>query len=177
MEKKSVFFLLLLSVILGSCGVEKKSVLKIYAYSQPVRPGILPKTADQMGNVITPAVKPVYNYFLYAENLKKDPVYISDIWLDSLHFPVTTENVNSKPVIFQRYNESDQLDTLILVPQTTHDIFRINPGSATEEEKVKNKKLRNLIRDNELIIGYLFKGKKSYRAVKKLNPLPPNIAQ
>ena len=176
MKRNNLYIIAVFALSLPGCSIEKKSVLKIYSYSQQVTPGIIPKITGENNTVTTLGFKPRINYFLYAENLKQKTVIISDIWIDSVHYAVQSEKITGTPVEIITNDGTGKTQKKQLVPKTLHDVFRLTPVSVTDQTII-GKKLSVMISSSQLVAGFIYKGKKYFYQIQKMETLLPAITQ
>jgi len=176
MKNKFAYTVPALILFLTACSIQKKNVIKVYAYSQAIIPGIIPAGIDENGNKIRNEYAPKKNYLIYTENLKKNPVTITEIWIDTLHYTVKTEKVSATPVQKLRYNEYNRTDTVLLVPATSNTVMLVLPDKLSEK-KISDAGKSGLTHDSGLTVGFLYKEKKYYTRVKEFKVLPPDITQ
>jgi hypothetical protein len=177
MKKK--FFLLIVVITTASLAIAQSGmpVRKIHAYKQASIPGILPVIIDSEGNKIREERKLSYNYWFYIEVKKTDKISIADLWIAGKRYSAKTETVDRLPVEKIIYTAATNNDTVLLAPVTSNKVLLTYPATGLKDSVIRSKYLSDLISENELVIGYFWKGKKYFRAVKTLKTLEPEARQ
>jgi hypothetical protein len=141
--------------------------VRIYAYSQETTPGIIP--VDENGRPIR-SKEPLVDYYLFAAY---SPAY--NIRFDGIKgqgYSVQTSKAGKTPITVTNNDISSNPVTTVLVPATKLTVISLQPISPSGNE-VKANWFREMLRKNELIISYFYKGKKYFIPFKKIKSLPP----
>lgn len=136
--------------------------IKIYGYVQHFTPGTIPVNDEG-----EPMRHPTVNYFIYITADSVDKVQASEIWVGGQWFKVTGQNAVTTPVTVTYPVEKT------LVASTHIKTVQLNIDVTQNPVIAPTTKLKKLMKNNELIIGYLCKGKKYYASLKKLIQLAP----
>lgn len=177
--KKNAYFLLSLSLfICASVSAQVKTpIKKIHAYKQENIPGIRPVEFDEKGNRLQKERRPTYNYWFYIEIPAKEKITVADLWISGKRYSAKNETLNKTPVQKIIYSASGGPDTAILVSKTINKVILTYPSGQLKDSVIGSRYISNLIRNSELVIGYYWKGKKYFAAVKSLVNLEPDAHQ
>jgi hypothetical protein len=150
-------------------------VKKVYAYKQASIPGIQPKLITQEEGVSQqlPVRKETFNYWFYIGVSKNEKIEVNSLWISGKKYNVKNEPVNKLPVIKINYTAASENDTVIMVPVTRNAVMLTYPSGEVNDSVNPSKYLTSLIIKNELVIAYLWKGKKYYTVKKMITVLAP----
>ncbi|MBC7873527.1 MAG: hypothetical protein H7Y01_06015 [Ferruginibacter sp.] len=168
--KKLWFFAFLLSSITGTA----QPAVKIFAYSQETTPGNIPKdVTDENGKPQGTKKGASINYYFYGAYTPSVKISFCEVWIGSKYYKVQTEVVNSTPVVVTNYNIPDRPVEDVLVPASKLRVMSITPVGSPTDKIINTSWFRKLLRQSELIVSYLYKGKKYFIPVKKIKILAP----
>jgi hypothetical protein len=168
---KNLCFLFLIMVPLS--GIGQQSV-KIYAYSQVVTPGTIPKgVTGENGNRVNTKKESAVNYYIFATHSASVKISFGEIWVNGKFYSVQTHKVDSTPVININKTIPANPEKEILVPFTRQQVVSIVPGKTMNNVISQGAWFRNMAKKNELIVSYMYRGKKYFIAVKKIKMLKP----
>jgi len=163
MKKIYLAFCLLVSTIAFA-----QPRIRVYAFAQETTPGTIP--VDEYGN--PRKMEPNINYLLYAEYQGSYAIKFDGVWIKGKGYSAQSSVVTSTPVTITNYDIPSKPVTIVLVPATKQKVMELQPiGRASIN--VNAAWFRDMLRKNELIISYYYKGKKYFIPVRKLNWLPP----
>ena len=168
---KKIIFLIF---VLTSFSAISQPAIKIFAYSQAVSPGIVPKgVADENGKTITTKKEIAVNYYIFASYNKSVKINIEEIWIKGKFFNPVVKSVDSTPVL--NINETIPGNTVkeVLVPATTKKVISLKPGQLIKNHTIQVSTFRNLAKHSELIVSYSYKGRKFIIGIKKIKVLEP----
>lgn len=169
---------LIASVITLLCFSSSFSQVKAYAYKQIVLPGNYQKGAiDEKGNEVARKPKQSVSYFFYLEYKKTAPVVPTAIWFKDQAYSTRTESVEKLPVEMINNNIPNQPAKTILVPATPDQVISVRPDFSKKIAYKPTRQLRKLLADSEVVFVYICKGKRYYKAVKKITMLEPVATQ
>ena len=176
MNKK---LLLLASVIIIALLPACAQVKKIYAYKQASIPGIQPKLITREGGESQqlPVRKETFNYWFYIGFSKNEKIDVTGIWISGKKYSVKTESVNNLPVIKINYTAASENATVVMVPVTRNAVMLAYPSGEAKDSEHLSKYLSNLVNKHELVIAYLWRGKKYYAVKKLITVLAPEAQQ
>jgi len=66
-------------------------------------------------------------------------------------------------------------DTTILVPSTTNKVLQVVPTNLSLNKESTSSFITKLVKNNELVICFEWKGKKLYSSLKVLKELTPDV--
>lgn len=176
-RKLLILFCVLVPACLFSIAQVKSPIKKIYAYKQGSISGIIPLNPDKPGNTAEKEHEPRFNYWFYTEVFKTEKISITDLWIGGKRFSVKNEPITVTPVKKIIDTGANGPDTVILVPKTHNKIILTYPSGLLKDIPGSSRFLSNLISRSELVIGYLWKGKKYFTGVKALKKLQPDVYQ
>ena len=163
MKKLYLSFILLVTI-----SAFAQPSVKIYAYSQRTTPGMIP--VDENGN--PRRVGESLNYFIYAAFSPSFTIRFDGIWINGLGYSVQASKVGKTPVTIINNNIPTNPETTTLVPATKLSVISLQPIEPTGNV-LKTAWFRDMIKRNELVISYYYKGKKYFQPVRKIKALPP----
>ena len=168
---KKIVFLFLMTVSMTAIS---QPPVKIYAYSQEVTPGTIPKgVTDENGNRVNMKKNPAVNYYIFAAHTASAKISFVEIWINGKFYTVKTHKVDSIPVV--NINETIPGNPVkeVLVPFTKQKVISIVPGKTMNNNLSRSSWFRKMIKHNELILSYMYSGKKYFIGVKKIKVLQP----
>ena len=168
---KKIWFLFL---GLPSCSVWSQPPVKIYAYSQVERPGIVPaRIMDENGHLINTKKEPPVNYYIYGAFAVSAKIGFTEIWINGKYYKTETAAIDSTPVISINYDIPAAPFKEILVPSAKLRVISITPVGSPVPEPVRTSWFRNMVKHAELIVSYFYKGKKYFTGINKIKKLRP----
>lgn len=140
---------------------------RVYAYQQEITPGMVRQRDipdEDEGKVR--AADPLVNiqYYIYAAPLTKDSVVFKKIWIRGQWYAVAGRTISPTPV----HQEVPVKKTL--VPLQKRTTWQLHKGDSLGSSRYPSY-LLNLMKKNELIIAYTYKGKTAYLGVRKITVL------
>ena len=178
MKNKIIVFVLFALFLKTSAFTQTNTpIKKIHAYKQASIPGIKPAIPNDDENKLQNSKPASNNYWIYVEISRFSKVFITDIWITGTRLKVKSETITDLPVIKIDYLAVSGMDTIILVPATANKVILISPKGFHTGSFSASKYLTDLVSKNELVIGYLFKGKKYFKALKTIIMLEPEARQ
>jgi len=160
--------------VLTSVSAISQPAIKIFAYSQAVSPGIVPKgVTDENGKTKTTKKEIAVNYYIFASYNKSVKINIEEIWIKGKFFNSIVKNVDFTPVLNINETISSNPVKEVLVPATTQKIISVKTGQFIKNHTIKVSTFRNLAKHSELIVSYVYKGRKYFIGVKKIKVLEP----
>lgn len=171
-QKISLFLLLIISGLYAFAQVS----VKLYAYSQVVTPGMAPKgVIDENGNSSTVNTKkesPI-SYYIYAAYNSSTKISFGEIWIKGKFYNSQIRNIDSTPVVLTNENIPANPAKEILVPVTKLKVISIAPGTSKNSSLASASWFINMTKQNDLIVSYIYKGKKYFIGAKKIKALQP----
>jgi hypothetical protein len=147
-------------VILTGSASFGQPVIKLYGYSRESTPGIVRERDPSL-----PAKKQAHtaiNYFLYSSNANAIRIQPVEVWIKGKGYLATSLLVKS-PVL------SDE--GTVLVSKTSGQVREIKTGKELPSNRKIPSWLRHMISANDIVLAYLWKGKKYYVTLKKIKEL------
>jgi hypothetical protein len=148
-------------------------VKKIHAYKQASLPGILPRLPGDDSNKERAGRKETFNYFIYLEVLKKENITLLSVFLSGKEVKIKPDTITTLPVIKMINTGASVNDTIILIKATKNRVVMITPSGEAKSNLPLSANHTKIIKENELVLFYSWKGKKYYKAVKKMMVLAP----
>lgn len=176
MRKKLIIPLAILSILfLNGVANAKPPVKKVYAYKQAVIPGIVPRFEENEIKFPGKERKENFNYWFYLELRKSKKIAVTGLWINGKELELKAESVNSMPVKKIIYSGASNNDTIIMMPFTRNKVMFVFPSATSENKSTsQTEKSAALIKTNELVIRYEYKGKIYFASVAKIKVLPPD---
>lgn len=173
---KQFFAILVLLLTIQFVSAQRTAIVKTFAFAQSVTPGARPQTGvEENGTEVKVPVKERLSYFMYAEQLRSTDIRMVSVWIKGKSYSVKADTVAKSPVEMVA-GEGTETQNLTLVPATRNKLWILTPGQAIQKPATPSTTLRNLIRKNEMVLVYRWKGKLWYSTVKKITALPPVLA-
>jgi len=168
---KNLWFLFWLAISGSAMG---QPSVKIHAYSQVMMPGTVPKdVTDENGNLVNVKRELPVNYYIYAVHVVSAKISFSEVWINGKYYKIQTNHVDTTPVVNINYNIPDNPVKVVLVPATKLRVVSIAPVDSPVNKMNPETWLRNMIEHSELVVCYIYRGKKYYIGVKKIKKLQP----
>lgn len=160
---------LLAVFILTSIFCFSQPSVKVYGYSQNFVPGMVKQNDVPDENGGQPAASPRVhtNFYIYISTASTVSISPAAIWIAGKWDTITGLQVVKTPVI----NEVPAKKQLVAA--TTKIVRQVSIGDTLRKPIILSSGLRKKINENELVIIYIWKGKKYYAALKKLVVLDP----
>ncbi|MER3497423.1 MAG: hypothetical protein C4308_01680 [Chitinophagaceae bacterium] len=159
------FFLIFTSLFAFS-----QPVVKIFAYEQEIIPGTIPaNVTDENGNPLPEKsyIKKEHRlFFSCSKNYNPRPVLM---FIRQQPFAIQAAAAVSTPVIHSDHVTGNKKT---LVEKTGNKVLELVKGDA-QQKKNYTANLTKLIKANDVVIVYEWKGKKYYAVAKKLKKLEP----
>jgi hypothetical protein len=178
MKKILLFFAVLSGMTLSLLSQTNTPVIKIYAYAQPVVPGVNPnsKAIDESGKEISVKPKSHVNYLIYFVQKKSATIQPINIWIKEKKYMITYEEVKETPVELPSSNLMSDKKKMELVPKTENKVLKLIITGEILDKGKPSATLIKLIGKNGLVISYTWKGKKYYAGLKNIKMLEPLAA-
>ena len=151
---------LFISLLIGSY-ISGQPVTKLYGFSQPASPGIV-KTRNPSDSS-KKEWRTRLNYTFYLES--RESLKPVEVWVNQQRFAVSATQRIYSPV-------KHPIKDSILVPFSNKNLWEFTKTGTLSPLAFASVKLKKLIRENELVVGYVWKGKKYYTSLKKIRSLP-----
>jgi hypothetical protein len=148
--------------------------VKIYAYSQVSTPGTVPSVPSEGGTGNEKySVQPGAIYYIYATLSPNVRISVVEVWIHGKHYQVSVEKILKTPVYSINNDHPTQPKTEVLVPATKQQVLYIAPLGEGTDKRLKASWFNKMLKSSELIVSYLYKGKKYFIPVKKIKKLQP----
>jgi hypothetical protein len=171
MKQKKI---LLLPLIISSLCTFAQASIRLYAYSQVVTPGMAPKgVIDENGNALNTKKEFLINYYIFAVYNSSAKISFGEIWIKGKFYNTQIKNVDSTPVISTNENIPGNQSKEILVPATKLKVISIMPGKTKNSSLTRSSSFIKMTRRAELIVSYIYHGKKHFIEIKKIKLLQP----
>ena len=154
-----ILLLSLLAVI--SCSAQTGKA-KLYAFSQPVIPGVNPGGTTVSGEPETTTGNAGVNYFIYMSSSQR--VYPSEIWIKGEPYSVRLTRVNQTPVVRDGIG-----GPITLVPKTSNSVWLLTPAPPIESKL--SQKGRSLSANNDVVVVYRENGRFVHSVVKQMKEI------
>lgn len=168
---KKIYFLFLITISIPALS---QPPIKVYAYSQAVSPGTIPKgVTDENGNRITTKKEPAVNYYIFASYNSPEKIAFSEVWIKGKLYNSKIKNIDSTPVINVNETILNKPVKVELVPATKEKVLSIVPAETKKSSLTKASWFIKMTKHAELIVSYLYHGKKYFITIKKIKMLEP----
>jgi hypothetical protein len=139
--------------------------LKLYGYSQTTTPGTIRVDVPEEGGGTTKAPLFFTHYYVFLSMSQSTSIQVKEIWVDGKWRKIGNQETVTTPFF------SGGPERKLLVAATKLKVKQLNVGDTLDTIKPSST-LKKLMKNNELIVAYTWKGKKYYLALKKLTVLP-----
>jgi len=168
---KKLCFLFLITISISAIG---QPPVKIFAYSQIITPGTIPKRAtDENGNRINTKKESPVNYYIFASYNSSSKISFNEIWIKGKFYNTQIKNIDSTPIVNINETIPGKPVKEELVPAVKGKVISIVPGQTKKSSLIKTPWFINMTKRAELIVSYTYKGKKYFISVKKIKMLEP----
>ena len=168
----SLKFLFLFLITGNFVSAQKDPIVKIYAFKQPVLPGIKKDIiVQENGKTIETTPPQKVNYFFYLEQKKSTAVKIAGIWMYGKKYFIKVDAISNTPVEIAKESSSNKPGKISLTPAEGNEFVQILPGAETKKGTKLPRGLRKIIQQSELVVIYVWEGKTWYLPVKQIKNL------
>lgn len=150
---------------------QQNSTITLYAFEQPVTPGIQKaRDIDESGNRIPAANEgPMRNYSFYAVSPSAARIYPIALWLKGTEYGVKPKTILKTPVTHTSYANPNSPQTTVLVPETKQKVLELIPTDVYANKKFPA--AERLAASNEVVFVFRQNGKIFYKALPRLTKL------
>jgi hypothetical protein len=164
MTSRLIFMLLFVSAGTSALAQSCFPAKKVYAYYQPVTPGVMSKAEEKTR-------KPAGNYFIYVES-KKAGINADRLWINGDLFHAELKEVPTPVVLNNGNNAPNGLkeSPVELVPKTSRKIYQLVLTGALTNDKVTVPSKYN---GRPVVVELHYRKKSKYMTaeIKQLNPM------
>lgn len=155
---------LLTALLLTSYISFSQPSIKLYGYSQKFVPGMARQNDAPDENGGQPIAQPFVktNYYIYLSSFPSTVITPIAIWIAGKWDTITSASIVKTPV------KTDIPGEKQLVPATKLTVKQISIGDTLHKPMFSSPTLEKMMKENELIIYYTWKGKKYFAKLKKL---------
>jgi hypothetical protein len=148
---------------------------KVFAYEQSVLPGTVPAgvTNEEGAPVKTPRVGVSTTFHIYFAHDLSSGVKPVSLWIKGRSLQFTPEAAS--PPVLQHVPGNPR--TLTLVPRTSMSVSRLVVTGESAKQPTLSTSLKKKLGASEVVVGYTWKGKTYYAALKNINVLEPLMNQ
>lgn len=161
---KRLFSAICFLAFFAAASAQTAPVKKVYAYKQASFPGKKPSDT-RTGTEIKKE-----HYRLFITSTGKEVISINGVWIMHEYYRFT---VSSKPKTPIKMEQPD--DGIILVPKTNYKVFEIMPKGKQGPSPKPGTILGKLLKANDVVISYNWRGKQYFATAKTIIELPPFI--
>lgn len=154
-------------VLFLSCPILGQVPVRIYAYQQEITPGMVRQRdiPDETGGRTREADPLVHlQYYIYAVTRPKDSLQFRGLWIRGQWYAVAGRTLTPTPV------KQEVPVKKILVPLQKGENWQLHKGDSLPASRFPSR-LQALMKKNELIIAYTYRGKTGYIPLKKITRL------
>jgi len=164
--------LLFLFLVLISLTSKSQPSIKLFAYSREVTAGTIPKgVTDEYGKPVNTKKETHVNYYIFAVQNPSAKINFTEIWINGKFYKTQTRKIDTTPVVNINENVPDNPVKEVLVPFTKLKVISIIPGITMNTSVWRRSWFREMTRNNELIVTYMYNGKKYFKGIKKIKVL------
>jgi transcription antitermination factor NusG len=158
---------LLIISFFASQAILAQPAVKLYAFSQMFTPGMVPSedAPDENGGKRVKGPRTVTNYYIFIAADTSIKIQAREIWIDGKWDTIASLQTVVTPFI------SEYPRKTTLVPATKNKVQQVNIGEPLKRTVVQTALLKKMMKENEVIVAYIWKGKKYYLSLKKLTVL------
>lgn len=162
--------LIITGLIISQTGFTQPKV-KLYGYSQEFMPGMVPQRDIPDENGGQPIKRPVTVIQYSIFSVSSADIQPKELLMGGNWYKITGSAIQSTPVL------SADAEKKQLVPRTNLKVLRIDKGDTVNNIIKISPAIKKIVDSNELVVSYLWKGKKYYASLKKLVILAPLHAE
>lgn len=141
--------------------------IKLYGYSRTHSPGTV-RAKDPSAST-TPPRKLVIDYYLFWGIDPSYKIQPSEAWLHGQRYKIKSVLPVHTPFYLPDSNFS--------IPKTSSKVLELKPDEKPAIDQNQPAWLKKVIKENEMVIIYTWKGKKYYKALKKIKRLEPVLGE
>lgn len=158
---------LLLAALLSAIFANAQPAVKIYGYSQEFVPGMIRQDdiPDENTGEKVKYPRTRIMYHIYISTSASVTILPAQIWIGGKWDTISSNQIVTTPVTAE-YPEKK-----ILVPATKHTVRQLSIGDTLRKPVTLTASLKKMMKQNEVIIAYKWKGKKYFAVLKKLTVL------
>ena len=170
--------ILFISAVLFSVpafSLEKLPVIHIYAYSQAITQGKDPGKGiiNENGSEEKENAKPGIHYLIYVEQAGLPAIKPQQIWISGICYSIKSIAITNTPIGLEDQAVYGESKKTILVAETSNKVIQLIINGISPVPIKSSPSLKKLIASSDLVVSYLWKGKKYYRGIKKIKLLEP----
>ncbi|MBY0477049.1 MAG: hypothetical protein K2Q24_05345 [Chitinophagaceae bacterium] len=164
MIHRQLFTFVCFLFILNTITAQTAPVKKIYAYKQASLGGKKPSEHET-----TVPKKEQYRLFIASG---KGPLIIEGVWIEQEYYRVKMMPATRTPVLQVQQEGNERV---ILVPKTSDTVRELQVLEKVEPAPRPGSQLGKLLKTNELVMAYRWKGKQYFATSKTIKALSPFI--
>lgn len=148
--------------------------VKIFAYEQDNLPGTRPAgVVDENGKPIKKAA-PKKNYFIYLSLKQKYSIKPVQIFIKGQSYEVGSSTVRKAPVEYTDNIVPNNPEKTVLVPATDNKVLELPVAELSLSQK-KTSYIQTLTVKNDVVVAYVWNGKKYFVSLKQIKKLAPQV--
>ena len=128
---------------------------------------------DENGNRLNTKKETSVNYYIFASHNSSAKIIFTEVWIKGKLYSTKTKNIDSTPVININKTLPDNPVNEELVPATKGKVLSIVPAETKKSSLTKTSWFIKMTKHSELIVSYLYHGKKYFIMIKKIKMLEP----
>lgn len=165
------FFFLIASLLTLASMAQQNGNLRLYAYYQPVTPGIQKaRDIDENGNRVSAnETGSTGNYMIYAVPASAARVYPVELWIKGQKYGVSAKTITQTPVTHTNPANPAHPAPVVLVPKTSSKVLQLRPTDAIPGKHFAA--AERLAQNNEVVFVYKQAGKFYYQPLAKFSEL------
>ena len=165
------FFFLAASLLTLASMAQQNGKIKLYAYYQPVTPGIQKaRDIDESGNRVSAnGTGSTGNYMIYAVPASTARIYPVEIWVKGQKYGISMKTITQTPVTHSNPSNPANPKTVVLVPKTSGNVLQLRPTDAVPGKHFAA--AERLAQSNELVFVFKQGGKFYYQPLAKIADL------
>lgn len=165
MIHRQLFTFVCFLFILNTITAQTAPVKKIYAYKLASLGGKKPSEHET-------TVPKKEQYRLFIAYTGKGPLIIEGVWIEQEYYRVKMMPATRTPVL-QSVHEGNE--PMILVPKTSYTVTELQVLEKFDPAPRPGSQLGKLLKTNELVVAYRWKGKEYFATSKTIKALSPFI--
>ena len=147
--------------------------VQLYVYAQVFTPGIVPQRDIPSENGRSAVNRPsaITQYYIYVATAASVSILPEKVWIRGQWYKINSSAVVRTPV------KTDFPVPVQLVPSLQKKVLQLEPGDTVPAIRRPFASLAKMIRNDEFILRFVWKGKVYYRSMAKISVLDPVHAQ
>lgn len=154
--------------------VAQSGIIKYYAWKQPAaKSGIKNTQVNEKNEILVGSSNYGPGFRIFLDMNKRSPVKVDLIWLDGKSYKVNETIQNSNAIIYKTAGLGTSFHIDTLAPATSLLRKEIGIGAAVKQSIMLPKSYKS----KDIVLGYWWKGKRHFYALRNFKELPELVLE